>query len=80
MCVCVRELLHMGGYKLACDVLKILDLMFNISVWVLVWFSLSHAAGRLYEGYVTFLYVFYSVKYQRFHVLLNSTILPLILS
>jgi len=58
MCVCVSELLHMGGYKLACDVLKILDLMFNISVWVLVWFSLSHAAGRLYAGYVTFLYVF----------------------
>lgn len=41
-CVCVRELLHMGGYKLTRDVLKIQDLMFNISVWELVWILLSH--------------------------------------
>lgn len=70
-CVCVHELLHMGGYKLTCDVLKILDLMFNISVW----FLLSHAAGRLYEGYVCTVQP-YSVKYQRFHGLRNSTLLP----
>lgn len=56
MCVCVREHLHMGGYKLTSEVLKIQDFTFNISVQVIVLFLLCHAAGRLYEGYVAFVW------------------------